>query len=306
MSVLPPVSVTPPLRNCGSVFCRSPVDLKPQSDAVSRLWPSEVMTSPAAQLEGVAPLDTVFDATIVFSTEIELPAPASRPPPFGLAVPPSFAAIVELVIVTVLALHPYARALDRPAARRRRVADERRVVDRRRRARPGVVDPSALTAAEARVVLDAANASRSRCRSSFAIPPPRPPVVSPSSMQSSLRVSVPRLRTLPPRLPLVDVRRCLAEDDVETGDRRGHAGLDVEDTRRCRGGLLIDLGGARAAPHDRHVLGDRQLPGGQRVRMLAGTTIVLPRVRCSPTDATCTCCRSVDWRSRPYRPLTPP
>lgn len=58
-----------------------------------------------AQLDWVAWLDTVFKATIVLSALILLLAPASRPPLFGLAVPPSFAVIVELVIATVLATH---------------------------------------------------------------------------------------------------------------------------------------------------------------------------------------------------------
>ena len=38
-SVLPPMSRTPVNRNCGSVFWRSPVAVKPQSEAVSMLWP---------------------------------------------------------------------------------------------------------------------------------------------------------------------------------------------------------------------------------------------------------------------------
>jgi hypothetical protein len=53
--------------NWGSVLWKSPDDLKPQSVAVSTLWPSEVMPVPP-QFDGVPVLglSTVLNATIEF------------------------------------------------------------------------------------------------------------------------------------------------------------------------------------------------------------------------------------------------
>ena len=102
VSVLPPVSETPPVRNRGSMFWRSPVAAKPQSLPVSRLWPSEVIWAAPEQLENVLPLPTVLEATIEFCTETVVVEAARIPPAFVAVVPPSLAVIVELVIVAVL------------------------------------------------------------------------------------------------------------------------------------------------------------------------------------------------------------
>ncbi len=77
--------------------------MKPQSVDVSMLWPSDVIEP--AQFEAVAPLPTVFEAMIEFSTEMLLPVPAIRPPALVVAVPPSLLKIVEFTIVMVLLVH---------------------------------------------------------------------------------------------------------------------------------------------------------------------------------------------------------
>src|SRR5947209_6466351 len=81
--VLPPMSLTPLNRNCGSVFWRSPVAVNPQSAAVSRLWPCEVIVP--KQFDAVAWLETVLDATIEFSTEMAVPDAATKPPALVVA-----------------------------------------------------------------------------------------------------------------------------------------------------------------------------------------------------------------------------
>ncbi len=87
------------------MFCRSPVEVNPQSLWFSMLYPAEVMGPAPPQFDGVPELgvSTVLDATIEFCTVIvPLAAPSSRPPPAAFRLPPSLSTIVELTIVVVL------------------------------------------------------------------------------------------------------------------------------------------------------------------------------------------------------------
>ena len=208
VSVFPPRSVTPENRNWGSVFCRSPVDLKPQSVDVSMLWPSDVIEP--AQFDAVAPLPTVFDATIEFSTEMLLPVPAIRPPALVVAVPPSLLKIVESTTVTVLVVHrthrlpipPAPPAAVLPARVELLTVTVAVVAPLATLAMPPEIPPLPL---EAKLRLS----SSSECvivsvPPTFATPAPSPPVVSPRTMSSSLSVSVPSFRTFPPMLPFVE------------------------------------------------------------------------------------------------------
>ena len=160
-----------------------------------------------AQFEGVFPLDTVFDATIEFSTEIVDPVAAIRPPALVVAVPPSLEAIVELVTAMVLLVHRTHRLTNAPPPPCAVLLT--------------TVELSTVTLAVVRplATLSIAPAvpptpldEKLRLSSSsewvtvsvpfwFSIAPPAPPVTSPRTSWSSLRVSVPWLSTFPPDWP---------------------------------------------------------------------------------------------------------
>ena len=179
------------------------------------MWPSDVISAPPAQLDSVAPLDTVFEATMEFSTEMVLPVPTTSPPAFVAAVPPSLVVMVEFVIVVELAaqtVHRLQTAPTPPAAvlfTRVELSTMRRAVVSRfaKLSMPPAVPPVPF---EAKLRLS----SRSECVTvsvppTFAMPAPEPPVVSPRSIKSSLRVSVPSFRMLPPTFPFVEVEVAL-------------------------------------------------------------------------------------------------
>ena len=92
------VSVSPPLSasaaSSGSLFCRSPVSVKPQSVPPSRLWSPEVIVAPASEEQFWGVPTEVLPATMVRVT-VAVPL-------LLMWSPPALGPTVELLPVIVL------------------------------------------------------------------------------------------------------------------------------------------------------------------------------------------------------------